>query len=71
MWKSAGCAPSLRVFLGICHTTEEKARKNLSLGKENLSQVKKNLSQIQYTYYQNAHTNTLQNPHAHAHYKTI
>jgi hypothetical protein len=30
---------------GICLTTEEKARKNLSQGKENLSQGKKNLSQ--------------------------
>jgi hypothetical protein len=32
-------------YPGICLTTEEKARKNLSQGKENLSQVKKNLSQ--------------------------
>ena len=38
--------PSLREFYpGICLTTEEKARKNLSQGKKNLSQVKKNLSQ--------------------------
>jgi hypothetical protein len=30
-------------YLGICLTTEEKARKNLSQGKKNLRQVKKNL----------------------------
>jgi len=33
-------------YPGICLTTEEKARKNLSQGKRNLSQVKKNLSQV-------------------------
>jgi len=32
-------------YPGICLTTEEKARKNLSQGKKNRSQVKKNLSQ--------------------------
>ena len=32
-------------YPGICLTTEEKARKNLSQSKKNLSQVKKNLSQ--------------------------
>jgi len=32
-------------YPGICLTTEEKARKNLSRGKRNLSQVKKILSQ--------------------------
>jgi hypothetical protein len=32
-------------YPGICLTTEEKARKNLSQGKKNLSHVKKNLSQ--------------------------
>ena len=31
-------------YPGICLTTEEKARKNLSQGKKNLGQVKKNLS---------------------------
>jgi hypothetical protein len=31
-------------YPGICLTTEEKARKNLSQGKKNLSQVKENLS---------------------------
>ena len=33
-------------YPGICLTTEEKARKNLSQGKKNLSQGKKNLSQV-------------------------
>ena len=33
-------------YPGICLTTEEKARKNLSQGKKNLSQVKENLSQV-------------------------
>ena len=33
-------------YPGICLTTEEKERKNLSQGKKNLSQVKKNLSQV-------------------------
>ena len=32
-------------YPGICLTTEEKERKNLSRGKKTLSQVKKNLSQ--------------------------
>jgi len=32
-------------YPGICLTTEEKARKNLSQGKKNVSQVKKNISQ--------------------------
>jgi len=32
MWKSAVRAPSLRVYPGICLTTEEKAWKNLSQG---------------------------------------
>jgi len=74
-------------YPGICLTTEEKARKNLSQGKKNLSQVKKNLSQsqylqVQYTYYQKhphitkpSQTHTLQNPlihtRAYTQYKTI
>jgi hypothetical protein len=32
-------------YSGICLTSEEKTRKNLSQRKKNLSQVKKNLSQ--------------------------
>jgi hypothetical protein len=54
-------------YPGLCLTTEEKPRKNLSQGKKNLSQVKKKL-RVQYTYYQN--TYILQNPHKHTHYKT-
>ena len=34
-----------KFYPGICLTTEEKARINLSRGKKNLSQVNKNLSQ--------------------------
>ena len=48
-------------YPGICLTTEEKTRKNLS-------QVKKNLSQSK--VYLNQNTHTLQNPHKHTHYKT-
>jgi hypothetical protein len=78
--------PSLCEFYpGICLTTDEKARKNLSQGKKNLSQVKKNLSHstktsvtVKYTFYQKhqqitkpSQTHTLQNPLIHTHYKTI
>jgi len=55
-------------YPGICLTTEEKARKNLSLGKKNLSQVRKTSVRVQYTYYQNTHT--LQNLHTHTHTHT-
>ena len=51
-------------YPGICLTTEEKARKNLSQGKENLSEVNKNLSQCT-VYILPKHS------HKHAHYKTI
>ena len=50
-----------KFYPGICLTSEEKARKNLSQGKINLSQVKKNLSQS--TVY------TL--PKTPTHYKTL
>ena len=40
------CPVFVSFFRGICFTTEEKARKNLSQGKKNLSQGKKNLSQV-------------------------
>jgi len=50
-------------YPGICPTTEQKARKNLSQGKKNLSQGKKNLSQS--TVYILPNTHTLQNPHKH------
>jgi hypothetical protein len=59
-----------KFYFGICLTTEEKAWKNLSQGKENLSQVKKNLSQSTVyilpktpTHYKAlTKKNTLQNP---------
>jgi hypothetical protein len=38
-------------YPGICLTTEEKARKNVSQGKKNLSQVKKNLNQSRFVLY--------------------
>jgi len=61
-------------YPGICLTTEEKARKNLSQGK-------KTSVTVQYTYYQKhphitkpSQTHTLQNPLTHTHttkqYKT-
>jgi hypothetical protein len=60
-------------YPGICLTTEEKSRKNLSQGKENLSQFKKNL-RVQCTYYQKqlhitkpTQTHTLQPPPTHTH----
>ena len=65
-------------YPGICLTTEEKARKNLSQGKKNLSQVKKNLSQrTVYILPKHPHitkpsqTHTLQNPHIHTHTHTL
>ena len=66
-------------YPGICLTTEEKARKNLTQGKKNLNQVKKNLNQSTvYTYILPKHphttkpsqTHTLQNPHTHTHTHT-
>ena len=61
-------------YPGICLTTEEKARKILSEGKENLSEVKKNLSQnTVYILPKHPHitkpsqTHTLQDPHIHTH----
>ena len=70
-------------YPGICLTTEEKARKNLSQGKKNLSQVKKNLSQntVHILPKTPTHYKTLTNTHitkpthtptrAYTHYKTI
>jgi hypothetical protein len=79
MWKSAGRAPSLRVFYpGICLTTAGKARKNHSQGKRNFSQGNKNLSQS--TVYilpglpritKPTQTHTLQNPHKRTHTHTL
>ena len=72
---------------GICLTTEEKARKNLSQGSRRvlvyILNITKTPTQLQYphihtpTLLQNTHTHThthtLQNPHIHTpiHYKTI
>jgi len=43
MWKSASRVPLCEFYPGLCLTTEEKSRKNLSQGKKNLSQVNKNI----------------------------
>jgi hypothetical protein len=49
-------------YPGICLTTEEEARKNLTQGKKYLSQVKKNLSQSTvYILPRHPHKHTLQN----------
>jgi hypothetical protein len=55
-------------YPGICLTTEEKARKNLSQVKKNLSQRTEKLQSTQYAYYQKhphitkpTPTHTLQN----------
>jgi hypothetical protein len=62
-------------YPGICFTTEEKARKNLSQGKKNFSQVKKNLSQSTVcilpktpTHYKTlTNTHITKAPHTHTH----
>jgi hypothetical protein len=60
------CPVFCEFYPGICLTTEEKARKNLSQGKKNLSQVKKNLSKgTVYILPKHIHT------HTHTLYKTI
>jgi hypothetical protein len=58
---------------GICLTTEEKARKNLSQGKKNLSQFTVYILPKYPHITKPTQTHTLQNPHKHtrAHYKTI
>jgi hypothetical protein len=48
---------------GICLTTEEEARKNLSRLKKTSVRLRKTSVIIQYTYYHNTHT--LQNSHKH------
>jgi hypothetical protein len=80
MWKGAVVPRLCEFYPGICLTTEEKARKNLSQGKENLSQVTKNLSQYSIHITKNTHTHykSLTNTHitkptqthTHTHYKT-
>jgi septation ring formation regulator EzrA len=71
--------PRLSEFYpGICLTTEQKARENLSQVKKNLSQAKKNLSQSTvYILPKHPHitkptqTHTLQNPQKHTHTHTL
>jgi hypothetical protein len=74
-----------KFYPGICLTTEEKVRKDLSQGKKNLSRFKKTLSQgtdyiltkhphitkSTHTHTQNTHIHThTQNPHKHTHTNT-
>jgi hypothetical protein len=75
--------PSLcEFYLGVCLTTEKKARKNLSQVKKNISQSTKNLSQSTiYTYILPKHpditkptytyTHTPTPPHTHTHTHTL
>jgi len=56
-------------YPGICLTTEEKARKNLSQGKKNLSQVNQK-PQSEYSIHITkapTHYKTLTNTHTHTH----
>jgi hypothetical protein len=67
------CPVFANFYPGICHTTEEKARKNHSQGKRNFSQVNKNLSQC--TVYVHitktpTHYKTDTNTHTHTHTHT-
>ena len=62
-------------YPGICLTTEEKSRKNLSQGKTNLSQVKKNLSQstktsVRVQKSQSEYKNLSQSTESQSEYKT-
>jgi hypothetical protein len=57
-------------YRGICLTTEEKARKNLSQSKENLSQGKKNLSQSTVCILRKHPHITNPPPHTHTHTHT-
>jgi len=57
-----------KFYPGVCLTTEEKARKNLSQGKKNLSQVKKNLNQgTVYILLKHPHITKSTHTHTHTH----
>jgi hypothetical protein len=81
MWKSEGRARLYEFYLGICLTTEEKVRKNLSQSNKNLSQVKKNLNhstvyilpktRTHYKTLTNTHITKPTHAHTHTHYKRI
>ena len=64
-------------YPGICITTEEKARINLSQGKKNLSQSTVYILPKHPPITKPTQTHTLQNPHTHTHthiikqYKTV
>ena len=63
------CPVFASFYLGICLTTEEKARKTLSQGKKNLSQVKKNISHST-VYILPKHTHITKPTHTHTHTHT-
>jgi hypothetical protein len=69
MWKSAGRAPSLRVFTLAFALQLRKKHGKTSVRVRKLSvRLRKTSDKVKYTYYQNTHT--LQNPHKHTHSKT-
>ena len=56
--ESAGRAPSLKLYPGICLTTEGKARKNLRYGTSNIAPIL--VAAVQYTFtHNNAQENTM------------
>ena len=58
-----------KFYPGICLTTEEKARKNLSQSKKNLSQSTVYILPKHPHITKPSQTHTLQKPHIHTHYK--
>jgi ABC-type nickel/cobalt efflux system permease component RcnA len=69
MWKSAGRAPSLRVFtLAFALQLRKKHGKTTVRVRQTSVKLIKTSVRVQYTYYQDIHT--LQNRHKHTHYKT-
>jgi hypothetical protein len=69
MWKSAGRAPSLRVFtLGFALQLRKKHGKTTVRVRETSVRLIKTSVRVQYTFYQDTHT--LQNRHKNTHYKT-
>jgi hypothetical protein len=69
IWKSAGRAPSLRVFtLAFALQLREKHGKTTVRVRETSVRLLKTSVRVQYTYYQDSHA--LQIRHKHTHYKT-
>jgi ABC-type Zn2+ transport system substrate-binding protein/surface adhesin len=69
MWKSAGRAPSFRVFtLAFALQLRKKQGKTTVSLRETSVRLIKTSVRVQCTYYQDTHT--LHNRHKHTHYKT-